>query len=216
MDTVADLMQVVIAFSMIGTLVAATCQLHFLRKQIKQQDRDSKSYIDLLAQQLEHQIQASKQQATLVSKQIEQLKNQNEIQYNWVRKEKALEYSLSKNQQLQQIRKDLDAAFGNIQTIQEPITMKEIGEKLKEDPSKYTVISALLAHWENLALAIELEIVDEKVAYEMTAGIVRKYVYAFQKFINDRRRNKNPRAYKYLLELDEKWAKKLQQGINDK
>ncbi len=143
--------------------------------------------------------------------QIKLLKMQLDYQYKWSKRDKTLQYSLSKNRTLQETRKELDEIFGDIHRTHRTIDRAEMEEKLKENDRLYTVISSLLAHWENLALAIHCHVADEEVAYEMTAGIVVSYFKAFEYFIQIRQ-EKNPRAYYYLINLKKRWEQRLSQG----
>ncbi|MDW7728320.1 MAG: DUF4760 domain-containing protein [Candidatus Methanoperedens sp.] len=86
----------------------------------------------------------------------------------------------------------------------EALTMKQIDEAIEKEPSIYTDISYIVAHWENMALAIHANIADETVAFEMVAGMVISYVRVFRNFI-EKKRELNPRAYDYLLTLAKKW-----------
>ena len=141
------------------------------------------------------------------------LLRQLKFQYDWNKKEKALEYSLSKNKNLQEVRRKLDSLFGNIHHNSRVIPYDEIINKLEEDNTSYTVITSLLAHWENMALAIHQGIVDEDVAYEMTAGLVIDYVRAFQNFIDERQNKNNARAYAYLVPLSKDWKTRREGSI---
>lgn len=128
--------------------------------------------------------------------------------YEWLRKEKALEYSLSKNKNLQEQRTQLSKIFGNLHNIK-TIPYENIEKEIKKNEEVYNIIVALLAHWENLALGIEEDIIDEDVAFEMTAGVLRDYVRAFSEFIEHRRENNNQRAYQYLTNLSARWEIRL-------
>jgi hypothetical protein len=75
------------------------------------------------------------------------------------------------------------------------------------------IISALLAHWENLALSIYAGVSEEDVAREMTAGLMISYVHVFGNFIAQRK-TENPKAYEYLLKLTEEWKCKPRYPID--
>lgn len=145
--------------------------------------------------------------------QLRLMRKQMKYQYDWARRQKALDYSLSKNKELQRERKKLDELFGSVHNANGGIPLETILKKLEDEPTAYTVIATLLAHWENLALAIECDVVDEEVAFEMTAGLVIDYFKKFHEFIEHRKRVNNPRAYFYLKRLAEKWEAKLE-GTN--
>lgn len=191
MVAMMDYIQLAIAVIMAATLVTTVFQL------------------SILARQLQEQRKSSVEQISLLSNEVELLKKEMEYEYDWHRRSKALEYSLSRNRNLQELRTSIDCLFGNIHHRQRSIPYQEIADKLKQDDTSYTVITSLLAHWENLALAIHFGIVDEDVAYEMTAGIVIDHVRAFEDFITERRRTNNPRAYNYLLNLSSRWRARL-------
>lgn len=146
----------------------------------------------------------------VASYQLVLMRKQMAYQYEWSRRQKALDYSLSRNKDLQQERKKLDELFGSVHRKECGIPLKTIEEKLSSEATAYTVITTLLAHWENLALAIECDVVDEEVAFEMTAGLVIDYVKTFHEFIEHRRKVNNPRAYKYLKDLAVRWEAELE------
>ncbi|MBE9563531.1 MAG: DUF4760 domain-containing protein [Proteobacteria bacterium] len=130
-----------------------------------------------------------------------QIKNE----YFWGAREKALSYSLIKSPQLRDARIHIDVVFGhNISSRKEPLSLEEIEVACKTDNTVYTQISALLAHWENMALSIYAGVSAEDVAREMTAGMMISYVNVFINFINHRR-EENPKAYDYLLKLTNEW-----------
>ena len=186
-----DYIQIIIAIIMSGTLIAAIIQLRLLANQIKIQQVSSQ----------EHSI--------LLEKQVHLLGEQLNFQYEWNKKERALDYSLNRNKILQQSRVQLESLFGNIHQRPHEIESDEIKKILDDNKYSYTVITSLLAHWENMALAIQKGIVDEDVAYEMTAGLVIDYVRAFKEFIKTRRDENNRRAYAYLLPLASRWEARL-------
>lgn len=136
------------------------------------------------------------------------LANQVRNQYAWDRRKHALTYSLSNNERLRRARVKLDEAFGLIAAKEEALTLQEIDEAVEKDKSLNTDIVLILAHWENLALSIKAKISDEKVAFEMVAGLVISYVRVLRNFI-DRRRKVNPRAYDYLIKLSGEWDERL-------
>ena len=140
-------------------------------------------------------------QLALLTKQIRN-------QYEWSTRQYALSYSLTKSDRLREARINLDNAFGILAGKKEALTHSEIDSAIEKNPSIYTDIIHLLAHWENMALAIHTKVADETVAFEMSAGMVISYVRVFRNFI-ERRRELNPRAYDYLLTLAKEWEDNL-------
>lgn len=141
-------------------------------------------------------------QLSLLTKQIRN-------QYEWSTHQFALNYSITHNSRLREARIKLDETFGVFTFDKcEALTIKQIYDAIEREPSIYTDISYILAHWENMALAIEANIADEDVAFEMVAGMVISYVCMFRNFI-EKRRGVNPRAYDYLLTLAKKWEDRL-------
>ena len=67
--------------------------------------------------------------------------------------------------------------------------------------------SALLVHWENMALSIYAGVSAEDVAREMTSGLMMSYVNVFSNFIT-KSRKENPKSYEYLLKLTQEWLTK--------
>ncbi len=130
-------------------------------------------------------------------------------EYFWGTREKALSYSLIKSPQLRDARIHLDDVFDHsLAYRKEPLSLEEIEAACQKDNAVYTQISALLAHWENMALSIYAGVSAENVAREMTAGLMMSYVNVFNNFIVQQRREENPKAYEYLLKLTEEWKTK--------
>ena len=139
-------------------------------------------------------------QMGLMAKQIENQAHQTENQYEWSKRDHALSYSLTRSEALRDTRERLETAFGGpLRGREEPLTLKEINLAIEKDAAVNTLIHSLLAHWENLALAIELKIADEEVAFEMVAGTVLAHVQVFRPFIDWRRGKEGRRIYFYLL-----------------
>ena len=141
-------------------------------------------------------------------RQLSLLRKQIQSHYEWSRRLQALEYSITKNDSVRQARARLDEAFNVLERTDEALSLDIIDKAINDDRTLYTDIIHILAHWENLALAIHQKVADEEVAFEMVAGTLRYYVDIFGNFI-ERRKRSNPRAYHYLLELKETWDKKL-------
>ena len=55
-------------------------------------------------------------------------------------------------------------------------------------------IMTLLAHWENMALAIHRTVADEDTCFEMVASTMNQHINVFRNFIADRQ-EKNQRIY---------------------
>ncbi|MEM9706698.1 MAG: DUF4760 domain-containing protein [Pseudomonadota bacterium] len=128
---------------------------------------------------------------------------------------KSFEYSLYNREALLRARIGVEQKFDNLFEINEPIPMKEIKKIIKEqmknqkeDSALLSDILTLLAHWENMALAIYSGVADEDVCFEMVAGTMIQHVKIFRNFIDDRRA-KNDRAYYYLLKLRRRWEERL-------
>jgi hypothetical protein len=143
-------------------------------------------------------------------RQLALLTQQIKSQYEWSTRQCALSYSLTKSERLREARINLDNVFGLLVGKKEALTLNDIDKAIEKDTSLYTDIIYLLAHWENMALAIHTKVADETVAFEMVAGMVVSYVRVFRNFI-DRRKELNPRAYYYLLDLSKQWEDKLRQ-----
>ena len=132
-------------------------------------------------------------------------------QYEWSKRNHALSYSLTRSQTLRQARERLDKAFDPpLGDREEPLTLEEIKLAKKKDAAVNTLIHSLLGHWENLALAIELDIADEDVAREMVASTVLAHVKVFRPFIDGRRKKESRRIYFYLLKLAAEWEQKFE------
>ena len=143
-------------------------------------------------------------------RQLALLTQQIKSQYEWSTRQCALSYSLIKSERLRKARITLDNAFGLLAGKKEALTLSDIDKAIEENTSVYTDIIYLLAHWENMALAIHTKVADETVAFEMVAGMVVSYARVFRNFI-DRRKEVNPRAYDYLMDLAKRWEDRLRQ-----
>lgn len=122
-------------------------------------------------------------------------------------RENSLNYSLTKNEIHRQARMQLEAVFGSALLNEDALPADSIYAKINENPGVETSIRTLLGHWENMALAIHVNVADEEVAYEMVAGSVITTVETYRPYI-DRERRKNPRLYKYLTKLANIWRER--------
>jgi hypothetical protein len=136
------------------------------------------------------------------------MRTQIQNHYDWSKRVHALSYSLINSQRLSEARIKLDKAFGILASKKEGMTLDDIDTAIKNDPSIYTEIMYVLAHWENMALAIHAKVADEDVAFEMVAGMVISFVLVFRNFI-ERRKKENDRVYGYLLRLTLRWEERL-------
>lgn len=134
------------------------------------------------------------------------------MNYSMTLRNKSLQYSLYSNEHLRKSRMCIERSFGPLFDIKEPIPMKELLGKSSDDTadSKELIpsIMTLLAHWENMALAIDSNIADEDVCFEMVASTLNQHVKIFRNLIEDRR-EKNRRIYFHLIELRRRWEEKL-------
>ena len=123
--------------------------------------------------------------------------------YDWQKKVQALSYSLSKNERMRVARVELTREF-KLSSRKTPVPLDVFLEKFDEKDDLYPCARDLLGHWENMSLAIELEIVDEDVAFKMVAGMFITYAYQFQEFIQHRR-SENKRAYEFYEKVVREW-----------
>lgn len=133
--------------------------------------------------------------------------------YSMTLRNKALSYSLYANEHLRDARMCIEAALGPLFDIKEPIPMSVLHEKSKltEDGGSnqlITSIMTILAHWENMGLAIDSKIADEDVCFEMVASTLNQHVKIFRNFIENRR-EKNDRIYYHLTALKRRWETRL-------
>ncbi|MBK1674704.1 hypothetical protein CKO35_15680 [Ectothiorhodospira shaposhnikovii] len=131
----------------------------------------------------------------------------NRHHYNWQKRVQALSYSLTKSEKLREARIRLEEVF-DTRNVKGPIQVNKIDEASNYHKDIIHCIRDILGHWENLALAIKLNIADEEVAYEMVASTVIHHVVIFQEHIKQRQ-EVNPRAYEYLIGLTYSWLEKL-------
>ena len=126
---------------------------------------------------------------------------------------KALSYSLFSNEHLRDSRVNIEKHFGSNIKTGAPIPSERIDciIRAEGDDSNnhlYSDIMTLLAHWENMALAIHKEVADEDTAREMVGATLIRHVEIFDHFIRARQ-GSNRRAYRYLLPLKQRWEQHI-------
>ncbi|MDM8560304.1 DUF4760 domain-containing protein [Candidatus Parabeggiatoa sp. HSG14] len=145
----------------------------------------------------------------VAKRQLSHLRTEAENQYKWSMRKYAMSYSLSHSEPFRQARSNLEKAFCIFNTETSVLAMEEIEKVTKNNPSIHADILYVLAHWENMALAIREKIADEKVAFEMVATTVVLFTKVFKEFIEWRHKKTDGRAYEYLIPLSDKWETKL-------
>jgi len=143
------------------------------------------------------------------------IKKQMRMTYNLYMREKSLSYSLYSNQHLRDARLKIEKEFGPLFSIKEAISMKDLKDKVAQDSELLASIMTILAHWENMALAINSGIADNEVCRDMVSNTLIQHLRVFYNFIEERR-EKNPRIYLNLVNLSRKWQDELGQttGVN--
>ncbi|WP_299235238.1 DUF4760 domain-containing protein [uncultured Halomonas sp.] len=121
---------------------------------------------------------------------------------------RSFEFSLYSRDPLLKARVRIEQRFGNLFERTEPISIAVIKQSIEEDSQVLSDILTLLAHWENMALAIYSGVADEDVCFEMVAGTLKQHVWVFRSFI-EKRKQTNDRAYYYLLKLRRRWEERL-------
>ena len=135
--------------------------------------------------------------ATLVIRQMR-------MQYRLNLRNKALSYTLYANEHVRDARIKIEEAFGSIFLRIDPIPLPDMEQKIVDDDELLPAILTLLAHWENMALAIHSGVCDNKVCFEMVASTLIQHVKIFENFIGERKQ-RNPRVYFYLRKLRTSW-----------
>lgn len=130
------------------------------------------------------------------------------VNYNLAIREKAIGYSVYANKDLREARALIDRSFGPVFTRSEAIPTKDIDAVISEEPEVELAILTILAHWENMALAIKSGIADNEVCRNMAASSLIQNTRVFRSFI-DRRRELNPRYYMNLIHLRRQWESEL-------
>ena len=142
------------------------------------------------------------------------IRKQMRLNYNLNIRNKSLQYSLYANEHLRDARIEVERVFGPMFAIAEAIPMAEIREKMNSNNGStgenhvYASILTLLAHWENMALSIDVGLSDDDVCFEMVASTLIQHVKIFRNFIEERRSN-NPRVYDHLMSLRRRWEDRL-------
>lgn len=141
------------------------------------------------------------------------IRKQMRTNYHLALRTKALAYSLYANEHLRDARIKVERAFGPLFLIKEPLPMEAIREKendenLEDATEILPSIMTLLAHWENMALAIHCTVADEDTCFEMVASTMNQHINVFRNFIADRQ-EKNQRIYYHLMCLRRRWDARL-------
>lgn len=140
---------------------------------------------------------------------------QMQVNYELSLRNRSLSYSLYATSHVRDARIKIEKYMRDEIKAGKPMTMQKLEEYSKVDSDIKSHVLTILAHWENLALAIHSEVADEEVAYEMVAGTLVQHVTVFGDFIKDRQMT-NRNAYKHLLRLQDSWEKKLSPPITPK
>ena len=148
-------------------------------------------------------------QSFITQKQLKLTQKQLDYTFEWQRRKTSLDFSHFTNETIINNIMLLNKVFPNYYLSNETIPKEKISKEIKNNPNVETSLRTLMAHWENLALALHSNLADEVLVYEMVAGTLVNYVKVFSSFI-EMRKEQNIRSYSYLLELSEKWEKKLE------
>lgn len=148
------------------------------------------------------------QQIKQMQQQTKLAREQMQMNYKLSLRNKALSYSLYSNIHLRDARLRIEEYFGENLRKRRTAAINEIEQLIKKDQHLFSDIKTVLAHWENMALAMECDVVDVDVTFNMVGGTFVNHVKVFKEFIDDNKR-RNPRAYYHLLNLSDKWEKQL-------
>lgn len=140
--------------------------------------------------------------------QISLLRKQIVLNFEWGKRERALSYSLTRNENVRTALIIIERHFGIIDKICEPIPFDNIAIKIADDDSLYRAILTVLGHLEGMAIAIHCDVIDELVVYEMQASIVVSYERVFKNFIDNKAKD-NGRFYMYTVALAHAWGERL-------
>lgn len=120
------------------------------------------------------------------SEQVGLVRTQLVEDFRWKRSEKALEYSFHRTDVVRNARGSVYREFGNPTGHDEPISLITLQDAFKRDPQVEEDLITLLAHVENIALAIHSELIDEEVVYHLVAATCVAIMNAFSEFIEHR------------------------------
>ena len=101
------------------------------------------------------------------------------------------------NAPLREAQKNINKAFGYIQTREIPLTQKELDEAFELEPSLKGDVSFFLAYLENIGLAIKHNVASFEMIYDLMANTYLKYYYLFKIYITNSR-NHNPRLWENI------------------
>ncbi|WP_143040354.1 DUF4760 domain-containing protein [Albimonas donghaensis] len=120
------------------------------------------------------------------------------------KKEKTLEYSLTRNRRYQEAREFLEKTYESAFRDNSPLNYGQI----QSNEQAYLSAKYLLSHWEVMAISLENEIIDNDTAYEMVGLTFYKTVGMLRHFIEEMQRN-NDRRYTTLMKLYATWEDDL-------
>lgn len=127
---------------------------------------------------------------------------------------KALSYSLYAAEHLRESRLQIGKLFGERIASGGVISLEDLKAEFSRESELQQNVLILFAHWENMALAINMSIADEETARRMVFGTLTSHVSFFESFISDRKRA-NSRAYENLTGLHLRWLKKNDDANNN-
>lgn len=113
-------------------------------------------------------------------------RKQMRAQFEWSRREAALEYSMTRNELVRASRLWLDKEFGGIFYESPRPSQVEIELLMAEKKDLYTNLSTLLSHYELRAIAIEMDIVNEDVARSMFGPTIQESLKWADGFVQHR------------------------------
>jgi len=150
-----------------------------------------------------------------------------ENQYKWNKMNKAFEYSLTEDPKFINILQTLDGKFGinhamkkSINPIDIDITLEsdtiDLNPNLSAEQVKIrNYVQIILARLENMAIAIEHEIVEEEICRHLLESRVVNLYTAFEEYIKILRIRRNaPKLYINLQNLAETWGAKKDESSN--
>jgi len=148
-------------------------------------------------------------------------------QYKWNRMNKSFEYSLTEDPKFINILQTLDGKFGINHSMKESINPVDIDISLESDtinlhpdlsPEQVKIrnyVQIILARLENMAIAIEHNVVDEEICKHLLESRVVNLYTAFEAYIKILRvRRKAPKLYINLQHLAETWEAKKDVSSN--
>jgi len=170
-------------------------------------------------------------------------KSSHDMSTDWMMRNKAQSFSVSQDHERRRAREILEFIFPESLSVPNPdaevyqFTVDEVENRcenfdigvknhetdydgVKPRKDKYgnnisgkLALDIILGNYENMALAVQAGVADERFAYDLLGKTFMHYVFVFENYINDKSKKKL-RRFPYLIEINKKWFKYKNTNVN--